>query len=261
MTSRVGLSNLWSPQIDTWRDRAACKGQHELFEQPDRDTHPDLTIADRKTLGEARIGLARALCAGCTVRQQCEDDASIVDRLVTIRNGIIPWDRTEEAKALGDDVKVQTWRRQGRPRKNAAVLPDGRVVGLEEAYTEYVALVKAGYDSADCAKMLSLPVERILVFRRKFLDSVTKRNASAIIRKNYLSRSGKPMVAGNAGLAWLVSRSECGRVLLVATRKGGRAAIAFFPSNRVDVLRTDVAVLSVFPPDLAVGQQRQDVGP
>lgn len=68
----------------SWRQRAACHGDWDLFHSPERE---------RADVARDRIALAKAICAGCPVRWECLDDAVRNDDQWGIYGGLTPEER------------------------------------------------------------------------------------------------------------------------------------------------------------------------
>jgi WhiB family redox-sensing transcriptional regulator len=67
--------------LDTWRDRAACRGpETALFFPP--------TTAERREEREAREQRAKSICRGCAVRQECLQYAIDIGEMHGIWGGL-----------------------------------------------------------------------------------------------------------------------------------------------------------------------------
>ena len=103
----------------TWRDRVACR---------DLDSDAIWFPAEKNCNDDRRWDTARAICAVCTVRDHCLDDALDVEGTVAgsqrygMRGGMTPDERAAEAKRRG--IK------QAAPLRKAELKPHGTLAAL-----------------------------------------------------------------------------------------------------------------------------------
>lgn len=242
----------------SWKERAAClKANPDWFALPDADSHGPAA----KELRPRYKRLALGFCAVCPVRVPCEDTATPWDKSFTVRGGIHPSQRkfSQEDRNHG----MVSGKGSGRPRKRPEELaqpryletPEGPLTPEREvpdgAVLEYIA---KGWMPQEIVNELKITGKTYEIRRRRdLLRWLVGRQEDAEIRVIWAARrkSGalydKP-AKGN-GPAHLISTSECGRVVLVATTKGGRITTRFLRAVHVRT-RNNGARLERFPADL-----------
>lgn len=238
----------------SWRSDAACRGaDHRLFMVADREDCPELAVNERLRITRRRFKEALAYCKRCPVRTQCGEDASPGDRKVSVRGGVAPEGDGNPQVTSEVGFAASRLRPVGRPARSFTRKPP-------EGYQDFVEAVKdlieKGFSTAEGARELDLTDERYRSFRRTALDALTEDDPDAVIRAQYRNANGSMRPSNYNGPGWLISRSACGRVVLVATKTAAQIRLCAFRATQVNSVRTDAPVLERFPSNLVRGSRQ-----
>lgn len=234
MTSRSGLSSLWSSDISDWTQRALCAGLDPgIFEPADADTHPKLNNSQRATVTEARWQEAKKICGNCPVRRECEDKALTPDKAQTVRGGITPAERS---------IKLTTYvTKGGRPGRRPKEDPRAGSPELEH----FTRLFREGHTDDELRALTGFSEDRTQRLRMDFLNRYTQKTKPDAVIKSWLKseKTGKIYAQKIGGPAWTLGQSSCGTLVHVAIRREGRVRSLILRSSKIEFARSDVPTL------------------
>lgn len=132
---------------DHWRDQAACKGRHHLFDLIDRESSfrrdvEDLVERDKliKSYNLSNFNQAKSICESCPVFFECKDSAKGEDHAWTFRAGKLPY-----------SLRV---RAAGRPVGSKSRPVDWKTRACRKGHVGHYALKSGQYRCTECARMV-----------------------------------------------------------------------------------------------------------